>query len=89
MADVVCCLNKYTPPFFSQVECGFLLLQRQDGTDFFSIPCFTLQSKDVTSGNQSPEREELFGGIIYLDHVLLNPHGQPSLNHSLMLKFTE
>ena len=58
MEDVACYENIYTPPLLNQMKCGVPLLQRPDGTDFLPIPCLTLQSKNVSSGNQSPDLGE-------------------------------
>lgn len=55
MEDVVCCLNKYTLNFLDQMQCDVPLLQRPNGTDFLPISCLILQSKNVTSGNQSAD----------------------------------
>lgn len=67
MEDGVWWLNKYTPPFFSQMECGVPLLQRPDATIFFLslVLHYKVKMSPVVTKVLILERE-VFGGIAYL-----------------------
>ena len=69
MADTIFCLNKYTLPFLSQMDCGVPFPQSPVTLIFFLSLALHLKasmSHVVTKVLISLERQKLFGRIIYL-----------------------